>query len=241
VKDTLIVIPTYNEIDNIGLLIHDIFRIVKEVDILVVDDDSPDNTSGLVTDLQNKFIGKLFLLIRKSKIGLGKAYIDGFKWALKKSYKFIIEMDADYSHNPKDLIDLHKVCKNNDYDIVVGSRYINGINVVNWPFSRILLSYIASFYVRIITNMPVKDPTSGFVCYKRSVLESLNLNQIKFVGYAFQIEMKYKAFNKNYKIKEIPIIFTDRVRGVSKLTKGIIAEAVFGVLLMRFKKILGKL
>ncbi len=240
-KDTLIVIPTYNEIDNIGLLIHDIFRIVKEVDILVVDDDSPDNTSGLVTDLQNKFIGKLFLLIRKSKIGLGKAYIDGFKWALKKSYKFIIEMDADYSHNPKDLIDLHKVCKNNDYDIVVGSRYINGINVVNWPFSRILLSYIASFYVRIITNMPVKDPTSGFVCYKRSVLESLNLNQIKFVGYAFQIEMKYKAFNKNYKIKEIPIIFTDRVRGVSKLTKGIIAEAVFGVLLMRFKKILGKL
>ena len=200
-KDTLIVIPTYNEIDNIGLLIHDIFRIVKEVDILVVDDDSPDNTSGLVTDLQNKFIGKLFLLIRKSKIGLGKAYIDGFKWALKKSYKFIIEMDADYSHNPKDLIDLHKVCKNNDYDIVVGSRYINGINVVNWPFSRILLSYIASFYVRIITNMPVKDPTSGFVCYKRSVLESLNLNQIKFVGYAFQIEMKYKAFNKNYKIK----------------------------------------
>ena len=209
--------------------------------ILVVDDDSPDNTSGLVTDLQNKFIGKLFLLVRKSKIGLGKAYIDGFKWALKKSYKFIIEMDADYSHNPKDLIDLHKVCKNNDYDIVVGSRYINGINVVNWPFSRILLSYIASFYVRIITNMPVKDPTSGFVCYKRSVLESLNLNQIKFVGYAFQIEMKYKAFNKNYKIKEIPIIFTDRVRGVSKLTKGIIAEAVFGVLLMRLKKILGKL
>ena len=240
-KDTLIVIPTYNEIDNIGLLIHDIFRIAYEVDILVVDDDSPDNTSGLVTDLQNKFIGKLFLLVRKSKIGLGKAYIDGFKWALKKSYKFIIEMDADYSHNPKDLIDLHKVCKNNDYDIVVGSRYINGINVVNWPFSRILLSYIASFYVRIITNMPVKDPTSGFVCYKRSVLESLNLNQIKFVGYAFQIEMKYKAFNKNYKIKEIPIIFTDRVRGVSKLTKGIIAEAVFGVLLMRFKKILGKL
>ena len=179
-KDTLIVIPTYNEIDNIGLLIHDIFRIAKEVDVLVVDDDSPDNTSGLVTDLQNKFIGKLFLIIRKSKNGLGKAYIDGFKWGLKKSYKFIIEMDADYSHNPKDLIDLHKVCKNNDYDIVVGSRYINGINVVNWPFSRILLSYIASFYVRIITNMPVKDPTSGFVCYKRSVLESLNLNQIKF-------------------------------------------------------------
>ena len=240
-KDTLIIIPTYNEADNIALLLRKIFSIHLECHVLVVDDNSPDDTSLEVLSVQKEFSSRLFLLNRSSKNGLGKAYVEGFNWGLKRTYKYFFEMDADFSHDPKSLIDLYKSCYLDGSDIAVGSRYINGINVVNWPISRILLSYFASIYVRIITAMPVKDPTAGFVCYKRKVLESLDLNKIQFIGYAFQIEMKYKAFVKKFKIKEIPIIFTDRKRGVSKLTKSIISEAVKGVIWMRLQKILGKL
>ena len=240
-KDTLIIIPTYNEADNIALLLRKIFSIYLKCHVLVVDDNSPDDTSLEVLSVQKEFSSRLFLLNRSSKNGLGKAYIEGFNWGLKRTYKYFFEMDADFSHDPKSLIDLYKSCYLDGSDIAVGSRYINGINVVNWPISRILLSYFASIYVRVITAMPVKDPTAGFVCYKRKVLESLDLNKIQFIGYAFQIEMKYKAFVKKFKIKEIPIIFTDRKRGVSKLTKSIIFEAVKGVIWMRLQKILGKL
>ena len=240
-KDTLIIIPTYNEADNIALLLRKIFSIYLKCHVLVVDDNSPDDTSLEVLSVQKEFSSRLFLLNRSSKNGLGKAYIEGFNWGLKRTYKYFFEMDADFSHDPKSLIDLYKSCYLDGSDIAVGSRYINGINVVNWPISRILLSYFASIYVRVITTMPVKDPTAGFVCYKRKVLESLDLNEIQFIGYAFQIEMKYKAFVKKFKIKEIPIIFTDRKRGVSKLTKSIISEAVKGVIWMRLQKILGKL
>ena len=240
-KDTLIIIPTYNEADNIALLLRKIFSIYLKCHVLVVDDNSPDDTSLEVLSVQKEFSSRLFLLDRSSKNGLGKAYIEGFNWGLKRSYKYFFEMDADFSHDPESLIDLYKSCCLDGSDIAVGSRYINGINVVNWPISRILLSYFASIYVRVITSMPVKDPTAGFVCYKRKVLESLDLNKIQFIGYAFQIEMKYKAFVKKFKIKEIPIIFTDRERGVSKLTKSIISEAVKGVVWMRLQKTLGKL
>ena len=240
-KDALIIIPTYNEADNIALLLRKIFSIHLECHVLVVDDNSPDDTSLEVLSVQKEFSSRLFLLNRSSKNGLGKAYVEGFNWGLKRTYKYFFEMDADFSHDPKSLIDLYKSCYLDGSDIAVGSRYINGINVVNWPISRILLSYFASIYVRVITAMPVKDPTAGFVCYKRKVLESLDLNKIQFIGYAFQIEMKYKAFVKKFKIKEIPIIFTDRKRGVSKLTKSIISEAVKGVIWMRLQKILGKL
>ena len=240
-KDALIIIPTYNEADNIALLLRKIFSIHLECHVLVVDDNSPDDTSLEVLSVQKEFSSRLFLLNRSSKNGLGKAYVEGFNWGLKRTYKYFFEMDADFSHDPKSLIDLYKSCYLDGTDIAVGSRYINGINVVNWPISRILLSYFASIYVRVITAMPVKDPTAGFVCYKRKVLESLDLNKIQFIGYAFQIEMKYKAFVKKFKIKEIPIIFTDRKRGVSKLTKSIISEAVKGVIWMRLQKILGKL
>ena len=240
-EDTLIIIPTYNEADNIALLLRKIFSIYLKCHVLVVDDNSPDDTSLEVLSVQKEFSSRLFLLNRSSKNGLGKAYIEGFNWGLKRTYKYFFEMDADFSHDPKSLIDLYKSCYLDESDIAVGSRYINGINVVNWPISRILLSYFASIYVRVITAMPVKDPTAGFVCYKRKVLESLDLNKIQFIGYAFQIEMKYKAFVKKFKIKEIPIIFTDRKRGVSKLTKSIISEAVKGVIWMRLQKILGKL
>tara|TARA_B100000989_G_C19458244_1_gene435032 strand:+ start:353 stop:1078 length:726 start_codon:yes stop_codon:yes gene_type:complete len=240
-KDTLIIVPTFNEIDNIESLLADIFNRYPEVHVLVVDDNSPDRTAEKVNCITNKFPKQLFLLKRLNKQGLGSAYIEGFKWSLKGSYKYIFEMDADFSHSPKDLEQIYKACSEDQIDLAIGSRYKGGINVVNWPLSRILLSYLASWYVRLLTNMPIKDPTAGFVCYKRSVLESINLDRVKFVGYAFQIEMKYKAYNKKFKIKEIPIIFTDRARGVSKLTKGIIMEAVIGVIRMRFQQILGKL
>ena len=240
-KDTLIIVPTFNEIDNIELLLAAIFNRYQEVHVLVVDDNSPDGTAEKVSCIRNKFPKQLFLLKRLNKQGLGSAYIEGFKWSLKGSYKYIFEMDADFSHSPKDLEQIYKACSEDQIDLAIGSRYKGGINVVNWPLSRILLSYLASWYVRLLTNMPIKDPTAGFVCYKRRVLESINLDRVKFVGYAFQIEMKYKAYNKKFKIKEIPIIFTDRARGVSKLTKGIIMEAVIGVIRMRFQQILGKL
>ena len=240
-KNTLIIIPTYNEIENIEALLQAVFLLHPQVHILVVDDNSPDQTAYKVCGLQNDFSNKLFLLKRRSKSGLGKAYIAGFKWGLEHDYKYIFEMDADFSHDPNSLIMLYKACTEQGVDIAIGSRYKNGINVVNWPLSRILLSYFASWYVRIITGMPVKDPTAGFVCYKRTALESLDLDQVKFEGYAFQIEMKYKVYHKKFKIKEIPIIFTDRVKGTSKLTKGIISEAIKGVLILRAQQILGKL
>lgn len=218
-----------------------VFSLYKEAHVLVVDDNSPDKTSQKVKELQKELPTNLYLIMRPQKTGLGSAYIDGFKWALERSYQYIFEMDSDFSHNPKDLKLLHQACLTPNVDVAVGSRYVKGINVVNWPFSRILLSYLASFYVRFITGMPIKDPTAGFVCYKRSVLQAIDLDDIQFVGYAFQIEMKFKAINKKFKIKEIPIIFTDRIRGASKLTKGIISEAVLGVIQMRAQQLLGRL
>ena len=240
-KDSLIIVPTYNEIENIELLLRALFKCYENLSILVVDDNSPDQTANKVSGLQKEFSNQLFLIKRLEKNGLGSAYIEGFKWGLKGDYKYIFEMDADFSHHPKAVIELYRSCTEQGADLSVGSRYKKGINVVNWPLSRILLSYLASWYVRLLTGMPLKDPTAGFVCYKREVLQSLNLDRIKFVGYAFQIEMKFKAYHKKFKIKEIPIIFTDRVRGTSKLTKSIIWEAIYGVIVMRVQQLLGKL
>ena len=232
-SDTLVIIPTYNEKENIELIIRAVFSQKKAFDILVVDDSSPDGTSEIVQKLIIEFPEKLFLEIRKEKTGLGAAYIHGFKWALEKSYEYVIEMDADFSHNPNDLIRLYDECDKNDTDVAVGSRYLHGdINVVNWDIKRILLSYLASQYVRFITRIPVKDTTAGFVCYKRKVLETIHLDKIQFVGYAFQIELKYKAWKRNFKVNEVSIIFTDRIRGKSKMNGSIISEAIFGVLKM---------
>jgi len=238
-QDAIVIIPTYNEIENIEGILAAVFSQYNEVHVLVVDDNSPDQTAQKVEALQATYANRLFLLKRSGKQGLGTAYIEGFKWCLNRSYEYIFEMDADFSHNPKDLQRLYEACKHQNADVAVGSRYIKGVNVVNWPLARVLLSYGASVYVRIITGMKVLDPTAGFVCYKRKVLETIDLEAIKFSGYAFQIEMKYTAYKKNFNIKEIPIIFTDRLRGVSKLHKGIIKEAIFGVIKMRLKTILG--
>jgi dolichol-phosphate mannosyltransferase len=232
-SDTLVIIPTYNEKENIELIIRAVFSQEKAFDILIVDDSSPDGTSEIVQKLILEFPNRLFLEIRKEKTGLGAAYIHGFKWALEKPYEYIIEMDADFSHNPNDLIRLYDECDKNDTDVAVGSRYLDGdINVVNWDIKRILLSYLASQYVRLITRIPVKDTTAGFVCYKRTVLETIHLDKIQFVGYAFQIELKYKAWKRNFKVNEVSIIFTDRIRGKSKMNGSIISEAIFGVLKM---------
>jgi|TARA_B110001469_G_scaffold127650_1_gene149507 dolichol-phosphate mannosyltransferase len=238
-QDAIVIIPTYNEIENIEGILAAVFSQYKEVHVLVVDDNSPDQTAQKVESLQGTYADRLFLLKRSGKQGLGTAYIEGFKWCLNRSYEFIFEMDADFSHNPKDLQRLYDACKLQNADVAVGSRYIKGVNVVNWPLARVLLSYGASLYVRIITGMKVLDPTAGFVCYKRKVLETIDLEAVKFIGYAFQIEMKYTAYKKNFSIKEIPIIFTDRLHGVSKLNKGIISEAILGVIKMRLKTILG--
>ena len=234
-QDAIVIIPTYNEIENIEAIIDAVFNQCDEVHILVVDDNSPDKTAQKVESYQSKYSDRLFLVKRNGKQGLGTAYVEGFKWCLKHDYEFVFEMDADFSHDPKDLKRLYTVCKEDNIDLVVGSRYIKGVNVVNWPLSRVLLSYTASLYVRLITGMKVLDPTAGFVCYRRVVLEAINLDQIKFIGYAFQIEMKYITYKNKFKIKEIPIIFTDRLFGDSKLSKGIISEAIFGVLQMRLK------
>lgn len=238
-QDAIVIIPTYNEIENIEAIVDAVFSLYNEVHILIVDDNSPDQTAQKVEAYQSKYSNRLFLLKRTGKQGLGTAYVEGFKWCLKRDYSFIFEMDADFSHAPKDLIRLYEVCKNKNYDLTIGSRYVKGVNVVNWPLSRVLLSYAASFYVRLITGMKILDPTAGFVCYRRAVLEAIDFDEIKFIGYAFQIEMKYKTHKKKFSIKEIPIIFTDRVHGVSKLNKGIIKEAIFGVIQMRLKSILG--
>lgn len=239
-KDAVVIIPTYNEIENIDVIIRAVFNQDKVFDILVVDDNSPDLTAYKVKELQSEFPDQLFLEIRKEKSGLGTAYIHGFKWCLEKGYDYIFEMDADFSHNPKDLIRLYEACANDGADVAIGSRYIKGVNVVNWPLGRVILSYMASIYVRIITGMRIRDTTAGFVCYKRNVLEVLDLDNVKFVGYAFQIEMKFKAFLKRFKIVEVPVIFTDRTKGESKLSGGIISEAIFGVISMKFKSLFSK-
>ena len=217
-----------------------VLSLKRAFDILVIDDGSPDGTAQIVKDTIPKHPGRLFIEERAGKLGLGTAYIHGFKWALEKNYDYIFEMDADFSHNPNDLEKLLAACKNGA-DVAIGSRYSNGVNVVNWPLSRVLLSYFASVYVRMITGMKIADATAGFKCYRRSVLENINLDKIKFVGYAFQIEMKYRAFVKNFKIVEVPIIFTDRTKGQSKMSSGIIREAVVGVIMLRLRKIINRL
>lgn len=234
-KDKLVIIPTYNEKENIQDIILEIMELMGEFELLVIDDGSPDGTAALVKELQKSFPNRLFLMERKGKQGLGTAYIEGFKYALNHGYEYIFEMDADFSHNPKDLIKLYEACADPDVDMVIGSRYITGVNVVNWPMGRVLMSFFASKYVQIVTGMPIKDATAGFKCYSRKVLASMNLDKIKFIGYAFQIEMKFTAWKLGFKILEIPIIFTDRTKGTSKMSTHIFREAVFGVLYMKFK------
>ena len=238
---SLVIIPTYNEIENIEDIIRAVFALQSSFDVLIVDDNSPDGTPWRVQALQEEFPERLFLEVRNQKSGLGKAYVHGFKWALEHNYDFIFEMDADFSHNPNDLEKLYAACKESNADVAIGSRYVSGVNVVNWPLFRVLLSYFASVYVKFITGMKIHDTTAGFVCYKRKVLESINLDKIKFVGYAFQIEMKYRAFAKGFRLVEVPIIFTDRTKGESKMSNAIIKEAVFGVIVLRIKKMFGKL
>lgn len=236
----LVVIPTYNEIENVSEIIEAVFALPETFHILIVDDNSPDGTANVVRNLQQNVEDKLFLEVRNKKAGLGTAYVHGFKWALEKKYDYIFEMDADFSHNPKDLTRLLEACKNGA-DMAIGSRYSNGVNVVNWPLSRVLLSYFASVYVKLITGMKIHDATAGFICYKREVLEKIDLSKVKFVGYAFQIEMKYRTFVKKFLIAEVPIIFTDRAKGKSKMSGSIIREAVFGVILLRIKEIFNRL
>ena len=236
--NSLVIVPTYNEIENIQLLLKAVFELNESFHVLVVDDNSPDGTANMVVNLFDSYPGRLFLEKRVKKTGLGSAYIHGFKWALERNYDYIFEMDADFSHNPKDLKRLLHTAVSENLDMVIGSRYVTGVNVVNWPMSRVLLSYGASKYVRFITGMPINDTTAGFVCYSKKLLQEINLNKIKFVGYAFQIEMKFKAYLKQCAFKEIPVIFTDRTRGTSKMTKGIISEAVFGVIQMKLTSML---
>lgn len=238
--DTIVIIPTYNEIENIEAIINAVFSKSEAIHILIVDDNSPDLTANKVKELQKKFPDRLFLEVRKEKSGLGTAYIHGFKWCLKRNYQYIFEMDADFSHDPNDLVKLHHACHVDGAHLAIGSRYATGVNVVNWPMSRVLISYFASHYVRFITGMKIHDTTAGFICYKRIVLETLNLDKIKFIGYAFQIEMKFKTHLKKFKITEVPVIFTDRTMGTSKLSSGIISEAIFGVISMKIKSLFKK-
>ncbi|TDN95240.1 dolichol-phosphate mannosyltransferase [Salegentibacter sp. 24] len=233
----IVIVPTFNEIENIEKLVRNVFSQHKKFHILVVDDNSPDGTATRVRTLQAEFHDRLFLEERIGKLGLGSAYIHGFKWALKRDYEYIFEMDADFSHNPNDLARLYNTCKRNNADVAIGSRYITGVNVINWPMSRVLLSWLASKYVRFVTGMDIHDTTAGFVCYKRKVLETIGLNNIQFVGYAFQIEMKFKAYLLKFKLEEVPVIFTDRTRGTSKMSGSIISEAIFGVIIMKIKSL----
>lgn len=236
----VVVIPTYNEIENIENIVRAVFELDVPFHILVVDDNSPDGTARKVAELQSEYPGLLHLENRFKKSGLGTAYVHGFKWALDRGYEYIFEMDADFSHNPKDLKRLYEACAAGA-DMAIGSRYITGVNVVNWPLNRVLMSYFASVYVDIITGMKIHDATAGFICYKKQVLEQINLDEIKFVGYAFQIEMKYRTFVKKLKIVEVPIIFTDRTKGQSKMSNAIIKEAIFGVITLRLKKMINRL
>ncbi|MEX0884310.1 MAG: polyprenol monophosphomannose synthase [Cyclobacteriaceae bacterium] len=236
----LTIIPTYNEKENIADIISEIMQLEEVFDVLIIDDQSPDGTADIVEKHQLIWPGRLHLIQRKGKLGLGTAYLEGFEYALKKGYEYIFEMDADFSHNPKDLVRLFRTCKNEAYDMVIGSRYISGVNVVNWPMGRVLMSFFASKYVQFITRIPIKDTTAGFICYHRKVLEGMDLKKIKFIGYAFQIEMKFTAWKLGYRIKEIPIIFTDRTRGTSKMSKNIFREAVIGVIYMKIKSVFKK-
>ena len=234
-SDSLIIIPTYNEKENIENIIRKIFSLEKAFHILIVDDGSPDGTAAIVKELKLEFNDQLHIQERTGKLGLGTAYIHGFKWGLERDYQYIFEMDADFSHDPNDLIRLYNANANEDGEVSIGSRYVKGVNIVNWPMSRLLMSFFASKYVKIITGMPIHDSTAGFKCYKREVLETINLNKIQFVGYAFQIEMKFKAWKYGFNIVEVPVIFTDRTEGVSKMSGGIFFEAVLGVIQMKVK------
>ncbi|SDF79788.1 dolichol-phosphate mannosyltransferase [Bacteroidales bacterium KHT7] len=231
--DSIVIIPTYNEKENAENIIRAVFGLEKKFSILIIDDGSPDGTAQIVKKLQNEFTDRLFLIERKGKLGLGTAYITGFKWAIEKGYDYIFEMDADFSHNPEDLPRLYNACAVDGNDVAIGSRYVSGVNVVNWPMGRVLMSYFASKYVRLITGMNINDTTAGFKCYRRKVLETINLDKIRFKGYAFQIEMKFTAYKYGFKIVEVPIIFINRVLGTSKMSSGIFGEAVFGVMRLR--------
>jgi dolichol-phosphate mannosyltransferase len=240
-SDSIVIIPTYNEIENVESIVRKVFSLSKSFHVLIVDDNSPDGTAEKVEALMLEFEGDLFLKKRMRKSGLGTAYVHGFKWAMSHHYDYIFEMDADFSHNPEDLEKLYEACFSGGADMAIGSRYITGVNVVNWPLSRVLLSYFASSYVRFITGMKIHDATAGFICYKRKVLETIGLDRVKFIGYAFQIEMKYRTFVKKFKIVEVPIIFTDRTKGQSKMSNGIIKEAVIGVISLRIRKLFNSL
>ena len=239
-SDSIVIIPTYNEKENIEKIIRAVFSLEKVFDVLIIDDNSPDGTAAIVKNLQNEFPDRLFIKEREGKLGLGTAYIAGFKWALERDYEYIFEMDADFSHNPKDLVRLYDACANEGADIAIGSRYISGVNVVNWPISRVLMSYFASIYVRVISGMNIKDTTAGFKCYRRRVLETLDLDNIRFKGYAFQIEMKFTAYQHGFKLKEVPIIFINRVEGTSKMSGGIFSEAFFGVIQLKWNSLFNK-
>ena len=237
---SLVIIPTYNEKENVEKMVRKIFSLPHDFHLLIIDDGSTDGTGAIVKNLQKEFDGRLHLLERSGKLGLGTAYITGFKWAIEKKYDFIFEMDCDFSHNPDDLLRLYNACANEGADVAIGSRYIKGANVVNWPLGRVVMSYYASVYVRMITGIHIKDTTAGFKCYKRKVLETIDLDRIKFIGYAFQIEMKFTAWKHGFKIVEVPIVFTDRTEGTSKMSKGIFQEAVLGVIELRWKSFFRK-
>lgn len=239
-SDTVIIIPTYNEKENIEKMIRILLALEHPFDVLVVDDASPDGTADIVKSLMNEFPQRVFILERSGKLGLGTAYIAGFKWALERHYEYIFEMDADFSHNPDDVPRLYAACAEEGYDLSIGSRYVTGVNVVNWPMGRVLMSYFASKYVRFITRLPVYDTTAGFNCYRRNVLETMNLDDIRFKGYAFQIEMKFTAYMCGFSIKEVPVIFVNRVLGVSKMSGGIFSEALFGVISLKWNSLFKK-
>lgn len=240
-SDVLVIIPTYNEIENISNIIDAVMDKPDGFNVLVIDDASPDGTQDAVRSKMQQYPGRVFMETREGKLGLGTAYIHGFKWALKRGYEYVIEMDADFSHNPDDLTRLYHECKDRGADMSIGSRYVSGVNVVNWPMGRVLMSYFASMYVRIITRMKLRDATAGFVCYRRNVLEALDLDKIQFKGYAFQIEMKFRTYRRKFKIVEVPIIFVNRRLGTSKMNSSIFGEAIFGVITLRLKAIFGKI
>lgn len=234
-SEGVVIIPTYNEKENIERMIRTVMNLPHPFDLLIIDDNSRDGTAEIVQRLQNEFPGRLHLEQRAGKLGLGTAYIHGFRWSLQRSYRYIFEMDCDFSHNPNDLIRLFRSCSEQKADLSIGSRYITGVNVVNWPMGRVMMSYFASMYVRIVTGMPIRDTTAGFKCYRRSVLEKIDLDKIRFTGYAFQIEMKFAAWKLGFRIVEVPIIFTDRSEGQSKMSGSIFSEAIFGVIGMKLK------
>lgn len=238
--DSVVIIPTYNEKENVAAIIEAVFALPRDFDVLIIDDNSPDGTAAIVKGLQPSHEGHLHLLERAGKLGLGTAYIAGFKWALAHGYEYVFEMDADFSHNPDDLLKLYDACANDGADVAIGSRYLTGVNVVNWPMGRVMMSYYASRYVRIVTGMPIHDATAGFVCYRRRVLETLPLDDIRFKGYAFQIEMKFLAYKYGFKIVEVPIIFVNRRLGTSKMSSGIFSEGFFGVMRLKWSSFFTK-